>query len=292
MSRLAVAVASWIVASFLNARSSQALPSGDFGLDLASEPKYVVGISTATRSAAMQSQSQAGGGVHHDGRHQTVSMTNAHGQKFKCVLPDVPPGDDPSEGDEGASPPASPDDLLSALGEQCFYRVEGWWTYEYCHRKHVRQFHKDNEEVTADFWLGKFDAGATGTLREQAGGVDAVSVEPSASGPSSKYVALVFTGGTVCDLTGDERRVEVRFFCGQDENTFIANLKEPATCKYTLQVNTPVLCRHPSFGVAEKPVKYIQCTEVAATEAVEEEERVLPAEQAVEKEEVEKHDEL
>ena len=39
-------------------------------------------------------------------------------------------------------------------------------------------------------------------------------------------------------------------------------------------------------------MKYIQCTEVAATEAVEEEERVLPAEQVVDKEEVEKHDEL
>ena len=33
-------------------------------------------------------------------------------------------------------------ELLSALDSLCLYRVEDWWTYELCYKKHVRQFHK------------------------------------------------------------------------------------------------------------------------------------------------------
>ena len=35
-----------------------------------------------------------------------------------------------------------PSDLLSALDSLCLYRIEDWWTYELCYKKHVRQFHK------------------------------------------------------------------------------------------------------------------------------------------------------
>ncbi len=35
-----------------------------------------------------------------------------------------------------------PSELLSALDSLCLYRIEDWWTYELCYKKHVRQFHK------------------------------------------------------------------------------------------------------------------------------------------------------
>ena len=35
-----------------------------------------------------------------------------------------------------------PSELLSALDSVCLYRMEDWWTYELCYKKHVRQFHK------------------------------------------------------------------------------------------------------------------------------------------------------
>ena len=38
-------------------------------------------------------------------------------------------------------------------------RVQGWWTYEWCHQSHVRQFHRDADgTVTSDWSLGQFDA--------------------------------------------------------------------------------------------------------------------------------------
>lgn len=41
--------------------------------------------------------------------------------------------------------------LLNELDGACFYRQEGWWTFELCVRRHVRQFHAaDNVLVRCD----------------------------------------------------------------------------------------------------------------------------------------------
>merc|ERR1711871_875431 len=55
---------------------------------------------------------------------------------------------------------------------RCWHHVEGWWTYELCFEKHMRQFHLEvvvtkgegksagqhKQTVTQEFLLGKFDA--------------------------------------------------------------------------------------------------------------------------------------
>jgi hypothetical protein len=88
----------------------------------------------------------------------------------------------------------------------------GWWTYEYCHASHVRQFHRPVAKLVAnangqaeliedqpevEFLLGKFDTDTTSR---------AAIVEP---GP---YVALHLTSGTLCDVTGQPRTIDVQVF--------------------------------------------------------------------------------
>ena len=41
-------------------------------------------------------------------------------------------------------------DYLAGLAGTCFYRVEGWWTYEFCYEKHLKQFHQENNVNTAE----------------------------------------------------------------------------------------------------------------------------------------------
>ena len=38
---------------------------------------------------------------------------------------------------------------------KCSYYVSGWWTYEVCTGKHVRQFHAENKRILKEFYLGK-----------------------------------------------------------------------------------------------------------------------------------------
>lgn len=46
----------------------------------------------------------------------------------------------------------------AAAGEWCTYRVEDWWTYEVCYKRHVRQYHKEHKRLVAEFLLGRYSA--------------------------------------------------------------------------------------------------------------------------------------
>ena len=47
----------------------------------------------------------------------------------------------------GSVPPASP--VQAAVARQlhgsCVYLIDGWWAYELCHQRHMRQFHVSQE---------------------------------------------------------------------------------------------------------------------------------------------------
>ena len=148
-------------------------------------------------------------------------------------------------------------ELLEPLASACFYRIEGWWTYEFCHKQKVRQYHQEGESITGEFSLGEYDARATKELHVQQGHFPEA---PGATGSNERFHAHVFTGGTSCDLTDLERQTEVRFVCAPAGGVnAITAIKEPATCKYTFTFATPLLCNHRSFKVQEKPVSQIKC---------------------------------
>jgi hypothetical protein len=60
-------------------------------------------------------------------------------------------------------------ELLEPLASACFYRIEGWWTYEFCHKKKVRQYHQEGEAITSEYSLGEYDAAATLALHDAQG---------------------------------------------------------------------------------------------------------------------------
>ena len=45
---------------------------------------------------------------------------------------------------------------MHPAGGLCLYRIEEWWTYELCYKKHVRQFHKEQNQVVSEYSLGTF----------------------------------------------------------------------------------------------------------------------------------------
>jgi hypothetical protein len=53
--------------------------------------------------------------------------------------------------------PCPPSGVLCPAEEWCAYRVEDWWTYEVCYKQHVRQYHKEQGKVVAEYVLGSYD---------------------------------------------------------------------------------------------------------------------------------------
>jgi protein OS-9 len=46
----------------------------------------------------------------------------------------------------------------SSLRGICLTLPKGWWNYQWCHEKEIRQFHEESGKRTLDWSLGKFDA--------------------------------------------------------------------------------------------------------------------------------------
>eukprot|EP00850_Spirogloea_muscicola_P025037 SM002040S06539 [mRNA] locus=s2040:188:1717:+ [translate_table: standard] len=148
---------------------------------------------------------------------------------------------------------------------------EGWWTYELCYKKHLRQYHAENGQ---DFMLGLYDDTLTAALHHQTPDTflqKDLSLHSAAQRRNlrmrcswrSRYHAHVFVNGTQCDLTSKLRSTEVRFFCEEAANPlfahYVAAIKEAPTCCYTLDFHTSLLCKHRLYGKQVQPVNTIHC---------------------------------
>jgi protein OS-9 len=114
-------------------------------------------------------------------------------------------------------------ELLAGMEGTCIYFVSGWWSYSFCYNDGVRQFHplptgrnvpvyppQEDQSVDA-YVLGRFDALARagrGGGRRAAGAEKSVA-ELEVKG-QTRYLVHHLKGGTVCDLTGEERSIEVQ----------------------------------------------------------------------------------
>ena len=194
--------------------------------------------------------------------NRAVMMTAHDGKRYFCELP-VRSRDDSAEvadADDDARAAFTTEERSALMDQKldtahkqgCFYRIEGWWTYEFCYKKRVRQYHQEDkgpgsaDPVEGEFSLGVFDAEATAAAARDA----AAASDPSRLQTLDSALAAerahkhVFTGGTPCDLTNLERETEVVFKCapGGGAAPAVVTVAEPATCRYSLSFATPVVC--------------------------------------------------
>ncbi|KNZ46733.1 hypothetical protein VP01_6g10 [Puccinia sorghi] len=92
-----------------------------------------------------------------------------------------------------------------------------------------------------------------------------------------RYLVQRWDGGSICDMTGKPRSVEVQFHCSTLGSDHIALLRETSICEYLLVIHTPRLCSEPLFldGGARKGlgagdmVSNIGCRPVLTSEEIE-----------------------
>lgn len=121
-------------------------------------------------------------------------------------------------------------ELLRGMQGNCVYYWSGWWSYRYCYGQGVKQFHQlppspgvpvyppTEDPAVPGFVLGKVqeDTGAESKAAAEARGADSEKASTSKSlgeletKGESRYLVQRLEGGTECDLTGKERRIEVQ----------------------------------------------------------------------------------
>ncbi|CAM8942582.1 unnamed protein product [Rhodiola kirilowii] len=186
---------------------------------------------------------------------ESVILPNKEGQKFRCYLPKMvkPKSVMPMPQHNSSSmimetekrlSLKTPDELLDGLKDICLLRQEGWWTYEFCFKKALRQLHlEDEKEVVQEYVLGVFDAEATAN---QSGSDVSTFSDPQSNDATQRHHTHIYTNGTTCDLTNEPRQTEVRFVCSEPK-AMISSVTELSTCKYAITVQCPLLCKHPLF---------------------------------------------
>ncbi|XP_068637708.1 protein OS-9 homolog isoform X1 [Aristolochia californica] len=212
---------------------------------------------------------------HPDEDQESIVMSDKTGKPFLCFLPAV------EESNSGQSTSQlnsssiiveserqiklkTPDELMEVMKDLCWTRQEGWWNYEFCHLKHLRQFHLENGKVVQEFILGVYDPEATAAFNHNRSDVS-IMKDPRSKDASQRYHAHLLTNGTVCDLTSEPRETEVRFICAESR-VLISSVKEIATCKYAIMIHCPMLCKHPMFQEERAVWHTINCNEMPTGE--------------------------
>jgi protein OS-9 len=121
------------------------------------------------------------------------------------------------------------------MEDNCLYFISGWWSYSFCYKQGVRQFHPlpkggsvpgyppvEDKNVAA-YVLGRFEPEEEPALQDEI--EDEESLKKALQGKKrtktkslgklevkgqTRYLVQNLGGGTVCDLTGEERSIEVQ----------------------------------------------------------------------------------
>lgn len=114
--------------------------------------------------------------------------------------------------------------MLSELEGDCLYFVSGWWSYSYCHNREVRQFHQKTPQGGAAIpWPPMEDPGTPSYVLGQVSPEKRARSEKQRVKGSSKgegtelqatgelrFLVQKLGGGTTCDLTRKERKIEIQ----------------------------------------------------------------------------------
>ncbi|ROW16979.1 hypothetical protein VPNG_01316 [Cytospora leucostoma] len=162
-------------------------------------------------------------------------------------------------------------ELLSDLENQCLYFMSGWWSYKFCYGQDIVQFHALPSGVkgglpardpnSQEYVLGRTEdvytkKNSKKPNKELQADVNDQRRTEFRTPPNSelqvkgdqRYLVQRLEGGTVCDLTGRERTIEVQYHCNPGSTgDRIGWIKEITTCSYLMLIHTPRLCEDVAF---------------------------------------------
>jgi hypothetical protein len=195
-------------------------------------------------------------------REQWTVMTAANGSRYDCAL-GAPKGATAAEARAARAkligkpvPGATAKKIHELLGGACTMSGKGWWVYEACWGRQIRQYHQDaNDKIETEYALG---LGPSHQIKKGAT-KDLTFGESPLYG---MYASAMYFNGTECDLTKEPRETEVRVACpGEDAESPLAmtEISETATCKYLVVIQSLKACEVPQLQKETKRTQQITC---------------------------------
>lgn len=124
-------------------------------------------------------------------------------------------------------------------GDYCLHGGSGWWKYEFCYGKKVEQYHEEKNKHRTVILLGTWKVDHH---------LEWLNQNPSKrpkQGIIPRQVSHFYSEGTICDITGKPRQIEVKLKCKEIKghpDVVSLYLKEPKPCEYVLGVESPIVC--------------------------------------------------
>ncbi|KAG9240663.1 glucosidase II beta subunit-like protein-domain-containing protein [Calycina marina] len=216
-----------------------------------------------------------------DRDHQKYEMMTLGGESYLCTIPivDVPVKNQTAEAEARAAEQKELTratnkgwELLQSMEGNCLYYVSGWWSYSFCYNAEIVQFHQlpplpgqatlppKPDPGTKQYVLGRAqppdNKKALATEDEWGNQIEVRKMQKRGPSPKTeiqaqgdtRYLVQKLDDGTICDLTGKPRRIEVQYHCSPHMNADrIGYIKEIGTCSYLMAVYTPRLCKDVAF---------------------------------------------
>jgi protein OS-9 len=188
----------------------------------------------------------------------TYEAVVLQGQRYLCSIP-ITPDHVPQNNTTSAEEAKAEEEkelvratdrgweLLEGMRGSCIYYLSGWWSYSFCYKNEVKQFHQlppsrgvpiyppVEDTSVHSFVLGRFsnkeekkkkdatrktlgtEAGSRESLDDEGNAPDeeekALEIPRLESKGSSRYMVQRLTDGTECDLTGKPRKIDVQVRC-------------------------------------------------------------------------------
>ncbi|XP_078104506.1 protein OS-9 isoform X3 [Sander vitreus] len=172
---------------------------------------------------------------------EVMMVSSKYKQLYECRLPaqavrfHQDPASEPDS--QGYTGPDIPDLLSPMHNAQCLVKTKDWWTYEFCHGQHIRQYHLEDTEIKGDIlFLGYYESEFDWSNE---------TAKASKQHRLKRYHSQTYVNGSKCDLNGNPRETEVRFVCEEGSSDYIVRVDEPQSCRYVLTVHTSRTCQHP-----------------------------------------------
>ncbi|XP_023279399.1 protein OS-9 isoform X2 [Seriola lalandi dorsalis] len=172
---------------------------------------------------------------------EVMMVSSKYKQLYECRLPaqavrfHQDPASEPDS--EGYTGPDIPDLLSPMHNAPCLVKTKDWWTYEFCHGQHIRQYHLEDTEIKGDIlFLGYYESEFDWNNE---------TAKASKQHRLKRYHSQTYVNGSKCDINGNPRETEVRFVCEEGSGDYIARVDEPQSCRYVLTIHTSRTCQHP-----------------------------------------------